>query len=265
VVGDELSGGETQRRAAALLPALAARDDGGVTDLGSAHVLVLGATGGLGGPIARRLAAAGARLTISSRDAARLEAIAAELGSAVVTTVTADLTRPDGPASVVRAATDGAPLTGVVNAAGVVAFGAVENLDDDTLDEVLLLDLVAPVRLARAAIGVLPEGGFLVQVSAVVAEKAMPGMAAYSAAKAGLTAFDAALASELRRRRIRVLDVRPPHTETGLATRPVAGEAPRLPQGLSPDAVAERIVRALADDERDLPSTAFTATPPTPS
>jgi short-subunit dehydrogenase len=84
-------------------------------------------------------------------------------------------------------------------------------------------------------------------------------MAAYSAAKAGLTAFDAALATELRRRRIRVLDVRPPHTETGLATRPVAGEAPRLPQGLDPDAVAERVVRALADDERDLPSTAFTA------
>jgi short-subunit dehydrogenase len=158
-----------------------------------------------------------------------------------------------------------APLTGVVNAAGVVAFGSVGDLDDDTLDEVLLLDLVAPIRLARAALEVLPEGGFIVQVSAVVAEKAMPGMAAYSAAKAGLTAFDAALGTELRRRRVRVLDVRPPHTETGLATRPVAGEAPRLPQGLAPDAVAERIVRAVADDERDLPSAAFTAAPPTPS
>ncbi|HET9632126.1 MAG TPA: SDR family NAD(P)-dependent oxidoreductase, partial [Terrabacter sp.] len=178
---------------------------------------------------------------------------------AVVTTAPADLTRPDGPDAVVHAAHAAAPLTGVVNAAGVVAFGTVEDLDDDTLDEVLLLDLVAPIRLARAAIGVLPEGGFLAQVSAVVAEKAMPGMAAYSAAKAGLTAFDAALATELRRRRIRVLDARPPHTETGLAARPVAGEAPRLPQGLDPDAVAARVVQALADDERDLPSSAFTA------
>lgn len=230
-----------------------------MTDLAAAHVLVLGATGGLGGAIARRLVASGARVTLSGRDESRLTALADELGSAVVTTVVADLTRPDGPASVVRAATEAAPLTGVVNAAGVVAFGAVEDLDDDALDEVLLLDLVAPIRLARAALGIIPEGGFLAQVSAVVAEKAMPGMAAYSAAKAGLTAFDAALATELRRRRIRVLDVRPPHTETGLATRPVAGEAPRLPQGLDPEAVAERVVRALADDERDLPSTAFTA------
>jgi short-subunit dehydrogenase len=230
-----------------------------VTDLAAAHVLVLGATGGLGGAIARRLVAAGARVTLSGRDESRLTALADELGSAVVTTVVTDLTKPDGPASVVSAATEAAPLTGVVNAAGVVAFGAVEDLDDDALDEVLLLDLVAPIRLARAALGIIPEGGFLALVSGVVSEKAMPGMGAYSAAKAGLTAFDAALATELRRRRIRVLDVRPPHTETGLATRPVAGEAPRLPQGLDPEAVAERVVRALADDERDLPSTAFTA------
>ena len=231
-----------------------------MTDLADAHVLVLGATGGLGRPIARRLVDAGARVTLSGRDASRLQERADELGGdAVVTTVAVDLTMPDGPATAVRVATEAAPLTGLVNAAGVVAFGAVEDLDDDTLDEVLLLDLVAPIRLARAALGVLPVGGFLVQVSAVVAEKAMPGMAAYSAAKAGLTAFDAALATELRRRRVRVLDVRPPHTETGLATRPVAGEAPKLPQGLDPEAVAERVVRALLDDERDLPSTAFTA------
>lgn len=230
-----------------------------MTDLADAHVLVLGATGGLGRPITRRLVDAGARVTLSGRDASRLQELADELGDAVVTTVAVDLTMPDGPATAVRAATEAAPLTGLVNAAGVVAFGAVDDLDDDTLDEVLLLDLVAPIRLARAALGVLPVGGFLVQVSAVVAEKAMPGMAAYSAAKAGLTAFDAALATELRRRRVRVLDVRPPHTETGLATRPVAGEAPKLPQGLDPEVVAERVVRALLDDERDLPSTAFTA------
>jgi short-subunit dehydrogenase len=252
-------------RVAALSPTGESGDDGGVTDLASAHVLVLGATGGLGWAIAGSLAAARCRLTLSGRAPARLEGLATELGDAVVTPVVADLTRPDGPASAVRASVDAAPLTGVVNAAGVVAFGPVEELDDDTLDEVLLLDLVAPIRLARAAVGALPEGGFLVQVSAVVAERAMPGMAAYSAAKAGLTAFDAALATELRRRRIRVLDVRPPHTETGLTTRPIAGQAPRLPQGLTPEVVADRVVQALREDERDLPSTAFTAAPPTPS
>jgi cyclic-di-GMP-binding biofilm dispersal mediator protein len=72
-----------------------------------------------------------------------------------------------------------------------------------------------------------------------------------------LSAFDAAAGRELRRARIRLVDARPPHTETGLATRPIAGSAPVLPTGLDPDAVAERIVTAIEADERDLASTAF--------
>ena len=65
------------------------------------------------------------------------------------------------------------------------------------------------------------------------------------------------LRTEARRSRVRVVDARPPHTETGLAGRPIAGTAPRLPQGLVPQAVADRILRAIVDDELDLPSTAF--------
>jgi len=85
----------------------------------------------------------------------------------------------------------------------------------------------------------------------------MPGMAAYSASKAALAAFDQAAARELRRAGIRLIDARPPHTETGLAQRPVYGTAPRLPTGLDPDAVAARILAAIRDDETDLPSSAF--------
>jgi cyclic-di-GMP-binding biofilm dispersal mediator protein len=63
---------------------------------------------------------------------------------------------------------------------------------------------------------------------------------------------------ELRRRQIDVIDARPPHTETGLATRAVAGVAPSMPQGLAADAVAARIVAAIVAGERDLPTEAFT-------
>lgn len=228
-----------------------------MTTLDGAHVLVLGATGGLGSAIAHELAAAGARLSLSARTPGHLDQLAAALGDCVVTTVAADLTTPDAPARIVSQASTTTPLSGVVNAAGVVAFGASAELDDDTLDDLLLLNLIAPIRVVREAVAALGEGGFIVQISAVVAERPTAGMAAYSAAKAGLTAFDSAAASELRRRRIRVLDVRPPHTETGLANRPIAGSSPRLPQGLDPADVARRIVRAIADDERDLPSSAF--------
>lgn len=228
-----------------------------MTALDSAHVLVVGATGGLGSAISRRLADRGARLSLSARSADRLDALAGELGDAVVGTHPGDITFPTTPGEVVRAAAGDGGLDGVVYAAGVVAFGPVTELDDDVLDALLLVNLVAPVRLARAAVPVLASGGFLANLSAVVAERPTAGMAAYTAAKAGLTGFDAALAHELRRQKVRVLDVRPPHTETGLAGRPIAGQAPPLGQGLAPDDVAARVVRAIEEDERDLPASSF--------
>ncbi|MBD8607576.1 SDR family NAD(P)-dependent oxidoreductase [Aeromicrobium sp. CFBP 8757] len=229
-----------------------------MTELEGARVLVLGATGGLGAPVVRRLVAAGADVWLSARSGDRLAALADELGSSVLGTTAVDLRLPGGPDEVVGAAVEGGPLTGVVLAAGVVAFGDVVDLEDDVLDDLLLLNLIGPIRVVRAVTPHLAEGGFVVQVSAVVAERPMPGMAAYSASKAGLTAFGAAVASELRRRKVRLLDVRPPHTETGLADRPLAGTAPRMKTGLDPDAVAARIVRAVTDGEKVLGSDAFT-------
>ena len=228
-----------------------------MTDLSGARVLVLGATGGLGTPITRRLVAAGADVWLSARSGDRLAALVDELGPSVLGTTAADLRLPGSPDEVVAAATEGGPLTGVVLAAGVVAFGDVVDLEDDVLDALLLLNLIGPIRIVRAVTPHVVEGGFVVQVSAVVAERPMAGMAAYSASKAGLAAFGVAAGSELRRRKVRLLDVRPPHTETGLADRPIAGTAPRLKTGLDPDAVAERIVRAIVDDEKVLGSDAF--------
>lgn len=97
----------------------------------------------------------------------------------------------------------------------------------------------------------------MVQVSAVVAERPLPRMAAYSASKAALSAVATALRTELRRSRVDVYDVRPPHTETGLASRPLSGEAPALPQGLDAADVARRIVDAVAAGEQDLAAEAF--------
>ncbi len=226
-------------------------------DLSNASVLVAGASGGLGAPLCRRLATEGARLTLLARNEDRLRALADELdGTPAV--VAGDIRATADCEAAVRAALDAhGRLDAVVCAAGVVAFGPLLELADDTLDELLGTNLVGPLRLARAAIAAMEDGGAIVNVSAVVAENPVANMAAYSASKAALTSLDTSLGRELRRRRITVLDARPPHTETGLADRPIAGEAPRLPEGLAPDVVADRIVRAVLDGERDLPSDAF--------
>lgn len=229
-----------------------------MTDLRDAHVLVVGATGGLGAAIARQLAAAGARVSLSGRRADALAALSAELGASVVRSVVADLTEPGSAQAIVDAATAGQQgLTGVVYAAGVVAFGPALELDDDVLDELLLVNFIGAVRLVRAAAPALAPGGFLAHLSAVVAEQPTAGMAAYSASKAALTAFDTAIAGELRRRGVRGLDVRPPHTETGLAGRPISGAAPRLRAGLDPVDVAARVVHAIQTDERSVASSGF--------
>jgi cyclic-di-GMP-binding biofilm dispersal mediator protein len=147
----------------------------------------------------------------------------------------------------------------VVNAVGVVAFGDAVATSVDTVEEVFLTNTFAHVFLCQAALPAMGKGGVIVAVSGVVAEQNLPGMSVYGASKAAVRSFDEAFAREARRAGIRVIDARPPHTETGLATRAVAGTAPRFPQGLSPDTVASRIVAAIADGETDLPSSAFTA------
>jgi cyclic-di-GMP-binding biofilm dispersal mediator protein len=145
----------------------------------------------------------------------------------------------------------------VINAVGVVAFGPVGDLSVDVMEELFLTNTFVPIFLAKAAMGRMEKGGAVVNLSGVVAETAFPGMAAYGASKAALRSFDEALGKELRRAGIRVIDARPPHTETGLADRPLAGTAPKMPQGLEPHQVATVVCDGLEAGVADLPSTAF--------
>ncbi|MBM3635130.1 MAG: SDR family oxidoreductase [Actinobacteria bacterium] len=211
--------------------------------MNGARAVVLGATGGFGAEIARSLATAGATLAVHGRDPARLQAISAEVGGHPIA---GDLTEPGVPDAVVDEAAQAlGGLDVVVMSAGAVAFGPVAALDEDVLRRVVDLDLIAPILVARAATRHLQKDGVIAQVSAVVADQPMAGLAAYSAAKAGLTAFDTAFRREMRRQGVRVLDARPPHMETGLATRPIAGEAPGLAQGRDPREVADELVAVI--------------------
>lgn len=230
-----------------------------MTDVQGRSIIVVGATGGLGRPIAAALADAGAHLTLVGRDDARLSACGVP-GERVAV----DIRLAASPARVIDATVAAyGGVDGIVYAAGAVAFGAVEELPDDVMIDLFTLNTLAPIRLMRTALPRLRDSAaaghapFVAHISAVVAEQPQAGMAAYSASKAALAAFDAAAMRELRREGIRLIDIRPPHTETGLAQRPLAGTAPRLPQGLDPAAVADRIVTAIREDEKELPSSAF--------
>jgi short-subunit dehydrogenase len=224
--------------------------------LDGASVVVVGASGGLGRHIARQLADCGALLTLAARDRAALESLGFD-----APVVTADIRDAEAGAAIVAAALSArGRIDGVVNAAGVVAFGSLADTGDDVIEELFLTNVLGPLWLMRAAIPALTESrGFIANISAVVAEQPLPGMAAYAASKAALTAADRALTRELRAAGITVTDARPPHTETGLADRPIAGTAPKLREGLQPEAVAARIVAAIRAGEREIPAEAFGA------
>ncbi len=224
---------------------------------------VVGASGGLGAPISHQLVARGARVVMAARHEQGLQDLGLD-----GPTVRLDLRDASAGDALVAAAVNAyGHLDGVVNAAGIVAFGDLLDTDDVIIEELFLTNVMGPLWLLRRCLPqLIANGGVVANISAVVAEQPLPGMAAYSASKAALTAADAALGRELRRKGVRVLDVRPPHTETGLATRPLAGDAPRMPRGLDPEHVATLIVDALDVDRSDadaklteLPSSTFNA------
>jgi len=217
-------------------------------ELRGAHVVVVGATGVLGANIATQLAAAGARVSAIVRDHTRLD------GASVSQYALADVTDHEALRTALASV---APFDGVVNATGVVAFGNVVDLDDATLARLFAVNSIAPIVMLRESAVHMNDGGFFVNISGVVATQPVAGMAAYSASKAAAWAAMTAAGRELRRRRIDVIDARPGHTETGLATRPLAGVAPKMPEGLAPNVVAARIVAAITAGERDLPTEAF--------
>lgn len=222
--------------------------------LDGASIVVVGASGGIGRRIATQLAEQGAQLTLVGRDMSALRSLGIE-----ATLLSADLRDAEAGRSIVEAALGADDrIDGVVNAAGIVAFGSLADTDDAVIEELFLTNVLGPLWLMRAALPALTESrGFFANISAVVAEQPLAGMAAYAASKAALTAADRALSRELRAAGVTVIDARPPHTETGLADRPIAGTAPKLREGLQPDAVAERIIAAIRAGEREVPAEAF--------
>lgn len=173
--------------------------------LQDAHVLVTGASRGLGEAIADAFSREGARLSLVGRDSDRLADVAARTGGVAHVF---DLTRVDRLASLIAdVQTASGPIDVLVNNAGIVdRTGFLESALED-VEEVLALDLRAPLALTRL---VVPEmtsranGGAVVLVSSIGSVLGAPGLSAYCAAKAGLSRFADALEMELRGSGVRI-------------------------------------------------------------
>jgi cyclic-di-GMP-binding biofilm dispersal mediator protein len=222
-------------------------------DFAQKVALIAGGTGGLGSALATELRSRGCIVVTVSRTQ-----LTQSTQSPDPNHIAADLRSPDSATAVIDQviAKHGA-LNIVINAMGVVAFGEISATSIDTVEEVFLTNTFGHIFLMQAALRKISQGSVLVGISGIIAEQNLPGMSVYGASKAAVRSFDEALAREARKVGVRIIDARPPHTETGLASRAVAGTAPKFPRGLEPVAVAQRIITAIANGETDLPSTSF--------
>jgi NAD(P)-dependent dehydrogenase (short-subunit alcohol dehydrogenase family) len=185
-------------------------------------VVVTGATSGIGRAAALRFAREGATVLAVGRKAAALTHVAheAELAGGRCVTHEVDVTSADAPASIASAAARLGAVTALVNAAGIIATGTIENTSDAAWDEMLDVNLRAPFRLMRALTPMLiASRGAVVNVSSVTGLRAFPGVLAYCVSKAGVDQLTRCAALEMAPHGVRVNAVNPGVVVTNLHRR----------------------------------------------
>lgn len=199
-------------------------------DLSGKHALVTGATGGIGGAIAKALHAAGATVVLSGRRKDALEALAGELKDRTAI-VPGDLAELDGIAALFDAAEKATGQIDIlVNNAGFTRDGLAIRMKDEDWQKVLDVDLTAGFRLARAALrGMMKRRwGRIIGITSIVGVTGNPGQTNYAAAKAGMIGMSKSLAQEVASRGITVNCVAPGFIATAMTDALPAEQAERL-------------------------------------
>jgi 3-oxoacyl-[acyl-carrier protein] reductase len=180
-------------------------------DLSGKTALVTGASGGIGGAIARALHAQGASLVLSGTRREALEALASTLGSRSHVCL-ANLADPTSLEALVPAAEAAlGSLDILVNNAGVTRDNLFLRMKDAEWDAVIAVNLTAAFRLSRAAIKGMMRRRFgrIISITSVVGATGNPGQANYAASKAALTGMTKSLAGEVASRSITVNCIAP--------------------------------------------------------
>jgi len=219
------------------------------------RILVVGASGVLGAELTRILSAKGAQVL----GTARTQESAASIPAEAVLRLLVDLADPNSITNLTQYLVANETIDGVVVASGRVGFGLAADTTAADSQALSQINFHGPAQLITQLLPALKrkEDSFVAAITGVVAEKSFAGMSAYCSSKTAFASWLGALALEIRRDRIKVIDARPGHTETGLATRPLFGAAPAMPQGMSATQVAARIVTAIEQGETLVASSEF--------
>jgi len=188
-------------------------------DLSGKTALVTGASGGIGGAIAKALHGQGAKVVLSGTRAEALEALKAELGANVFI-AQANLSDIASVEALPKAAEEaaGSGIDILVNNAGITKDNLFMRMKDDEWDQVIAVNLTAAFRLSRGVLrGMMKKRwGRIIQITSIVGATGNPGQGNYAAAKAGLVGMTKSLAAEVASRNITVNAVAPGFIQTAM-------------------------------------------------
>ena len=186
-------------------------------------ILILGAAGGIGGALARRLAASGAKLVLAGRDPVRLEAIAAETGGI---SYVLDATKPaEVEAAAAKAVELHGRLDGLANCVGSILLKPAHLTSEEEWDAVVSTNLRSAYAAVRAAARAMTAGGSVVLVSSAAARLGLANHEAIAAAKAGVIGLTLSAAATYAPKGIRVNAVAPGLVRTPMTARITGNEA----------------------------------------
>lgn len=187
-------------------------------DLSGKTALVTGATGGIGGAVAKALHAAGAHVGISGRNEEKLNALASELGDRV-SVLPADLSADGAIDDLVKAADEAmGQIDILVNNAGLTRDNLSMRMKEEEWDDVISVNMTATFRLAKAVQrGMMKRRhGRIINVASVVGVTGNPGQCNYVASKAGMIGWGKAMAQEVASRGITVNAIAPGFIATAM-------------------------------------------------
>lgn len=187
-------------------------------DLSGKTALITGATGGIGGAIAKAMHAQGAVVGISGRNEEKLAALAAELGDRVHV-LAADLSSDEAVADLVKRADETmGQIDILVNNAGLTRDNLSMRMKDEEWQQVIDVNLTAPFKLAKAVQrGMMKRrNGRVINISSVVGTTGNPGQCNYVASKAGMVGWTKAMAQEVASRGITLNCVAPGFIATAM-------------------------------------------------
>jgi NAD(P)-dependent dehydrogenase (short-subunit alcohol dehydrogenase family) len=223
-------------------------------DVEGKRALITGGSSGIGLATAAALIAKGAKVFVTGRRPSGVAEAVEQLrsGGGFVDGCAADVTTEEGRSLTMRSSISALGGLGIlINNAGGVRAGSLEDISEADISAMIAVDLLAPIFLTRAALPALRSSGdaMIVNVTSGIALVGIPFYAAYAAAKAGLARFGEAMRRELIGEGIHVLTVYPTATDTpmlrtsragtelGFVKEPVAAVANAIIGGIEADAL----------------------------